>query len=294
MAVNKVDYGLSKSEDTARNPSAAVWGRCPIARMLEDESAGNFFYDDFTRTALLTTPTITTQAYYNNGWKAFGSSGGTLLGANAFLGEGLAGVTNASASNAINFQTMATPFEIQVGLGAVFFEARIKVSSVTVNDASIFVGLCEASTLTAIVPITASNVVADRSLVGFVNTVAAPTDFNTTYKSRGVTAVVVETGVLGADCPTTTALAASTFVKLGMTYEPYAGPYGSTLLSFYVNGFRLATKKVIPSGSAGADFPNGSLLAPTFAIVNGSNGVAVTLTVDWVQAAQVNGLSLLA
>ena len=35
---------------------------------------------DFIRTALLATPTITTEAYYNNGWKAFGSAGGTLVG----------------------------------------------------------------------------------------------------------------------------------------------------------------------------------------------------------------------
>lgn len=294
MAVNKVDYGTNFAEDLTRNPSQAIWGRCPTDRMQEDYTTGYYFFDDFTRTGLLTTPTITSQAYYNNGWKAFAQTTGTLVaGQNTALGEGLKGVTQATANNLVSLATLANPFLIAPGQGAFFFECRLNVSTVAANNAGLLVGLMDLQTLTATSPLQTSQALATAiNFVGFQTPVATPGQLNTLYQAGGVTPVAVESNVLG-DCPTTTAILASTFIKLGMTYEPYAGPYGSTLFSWYVNGFRLATRKVVPV-SAGTDFPNSAQLGPVIAVMNGSTGAAVTLNVDWIAAAQVNGLSLLA
>src|SRR5687767_411680 len=104
MAVNKVDYRSVFLEDTSRGHSAQIWGDCPIAEIQEDPTKRFHFRDDFVRTALLATPTITTAAYYNNGWAAFGSAGGTLVGGFVEGGMGLV-ATETDDNQGVNFYT---------------------------------------------------------------------------------------------------------------------------------------------------------------------------------------------
>lgn len=283
MGVNKVDYGTQLIEDTARRPSASIWKDCPIARLKEDAGVGIFFRDDFVQTALLATPTITTQAYYNNGWKAFGSAGGTLLSAFTENGGGLK-ADETDDNEGVNFATLATPFKIAPGKGDFWYEARLKVSTITANDGSFLAGLMDAQTLTVIKPITALGALADVNFFGFRSLEATPQKVDTIYKADGVTAVVVKTDILGG-CPTTTALVADTYVKLGMRFQPYGSPYGANVLSFYVNGFKLPDQKTIPT-AAGTDFPNDVQMGLVFAYLCGSSNDS-TFTVDWVQCAQI-------
>lgn len=283
MAVNKVDYRAVRTEDTSRNPSPQIWGDIPVADIQEDAAKGYFYREDFTNVALLASPTITTQANYQSGWKAFGSTPGTVLGANVEGGQGLALVSGTSDNDGISIATLATPVKISRAKGAFAWEARLKVSSIGDTIAGVLAGLIEATTLTAIVPITAAGALADKNLVGFFRLEGDGDQLDTVYKADGVTAVTVKADAL-ADLPTTTALTASTYVKLGMKYEP-TGPYGAYQFSWFVNGYRLPDRYTMASAD-GTDFPNDVQLALLFAAVN-ATGAAHTVTVDWVQVAQL-------
>src|SRR4051812_21310007 len=69
MAVKTVGYGYGGQTpvgtvDTARGPSAALWGDCPVAVLKEDPSKGTYFFDDFVDGCY--------NAAGNNGEKALG------------------------------------------------------------------------------------------------------------------------------------------------------------------------------------------------------------------------------
>lgn len=282
MAVNKVDYRSTKIEDVTRSPSPQIWGDCRVDDIDEDAAVGIFIRDDFRITALLATPTLTTEAYYNNGWKAFGSAGGTLLGASLLGGMGIV-ATETDDNQGVNLATLALPFKISRASGKFWWEARLKIGSIVTLDTGWVAGLMDQQTLTAIVPITAAGALADVNFFGFQKPEASTTTFNSTYKANGVAQVVVKSGVL-ADCPTTTAVAADTFIKVGMKYEPVPGPYGAYQLSYFVNGFRLPDRYTMAAAD-GTDFPNDVNMGLVFANLCGSNNDSV-LTVDWVQVAQ--------
>lgn len=282
MAVNKVDYRVRRSEDTNRNHSPTIWGDCPIAVLQEDPRKGIYFRDDFVRTALLATPTITTEAYYANGWKAFGSAGGTLVGAFIEGGMGLK-ADEATDNEGVGFSTLARPFKLSRSSGKFWWECRLKVSTVADTTFGVLAGLIDAHTLSATVPLTAAGALADENFVGFHRLEGDGDQLDTVYKADGVTAVTVKADALG-DLPTTTALAADTYVKLGMKYEPGYGEFGAYQLKFFVNGYELPNRKQIPS-TDGDDFPNDVQLGLVFAMLCAATAAA-TLTVDWVEAAQ--------
>lgn len=282
MAINKVDYGQNRSEDTSRGHSPQLWKDCRIVEIQEDPSVGFYVRDDFVRTALLATPTITTEAYYNNGWKAFGSSGGTLLGGSIQGGNGLV-ATETDDNQGVNFATMALPFKISRTTGKFWWESRLKINNIVTLDTNWLAGVMDQQTLSVINPITAAGALADVNFVGFQKLEAQTTTFNSTYKANGVTQVVVKSGVL-ADCPTTLATVADTFIKVGMKYEPLPGTYAAYQMSWFVNGFRLPNRVTVAAAD-GTDFPNDVNLGLVFAVLCGSANDSI-LTVDWVEAAQ--------
>lgn len=282
MAVNKVDYRATRIEDTNRGHSPQIWGDCPIQELIEDPSRGFYYREDFTLVSQYVTPTITSEAGYSSGYKAFGSSGATILSAGIENGGGLALVTAGTDNHSVNLQMLALPFKINRSNGPLWYEARVKINSIADTVSGFFVGLLESVTLTAIVPITAAGAIADKNIVGFHRLEGDGDQLDTIYKADGVTQVTVKGDALG-DLPTTTALAANTFIKVGMKYEP-TGNKGAYQLKFFVNGYELPDRVTVAS-AAGTDFPNDVQLAPVFALTN-ATGSAATLTVDWLECAQ--------
>lgn len=261
------------------NLSTNLWSGCPKDTFVADPAAGYFFYDDFTRKGgLIADPTITTVADLAPGYKAFASSGSSVLKAqNTTAPGGGILVFTTNNNDGANIATIATPFQIAQGKGDFWFEARVKTSNVTTAGAGgcndFFVGLLETCALTAIVPITATGTLADQNLVGFFRQEAAPTALTSAYKANGVTAVTVQA--------TVATLAAATYFKVGMHYEAY-----SHTLFFYYNGLLASSSKSIPS-AAGTDFPNDVLMGPCFASVSSDSGNGDnTETLDWWAFAQ--------
>lgn len=99
-----------------------------------------------------------------------------------------------------------------------------------------------------------------------------------------------------------TVLAANTYVKLGMVFDPSApvkrvtlptarqttGQLGRALIRFFVNGVEhptFLTADDVQNATAAQAFPTG-FMAPTLAVMNGA-GTASTMNVDWVRVAQL-------
>jgi hypothetical protein len=257
----------SNVPNTGRGASPYVWADLPPDIHI-DNNVGLFFRDDFIN-PYLTTPT--TQGVWPP-YKAFTSTGGTLLPATPAWG-GILTLGSDGDDEGASIMSVGTPFQISLSHGKFWFEARVKVDTIADTKYDMFVGMAEAITLSATVPITATaGAMADVNFVGFHRLGTDGDKFDTRYKADGVTAVTV-----GADAYT---LVADTYVKVGMKFDPADG-----YLRFYFNGVEAADKKLIPS-AAGTDFPNDVLLSPCIAVLNAAAVTSVG-TIDWWQYAQL-------
>ena len=191
-------------------------------------------------------------------------------------------------------RSRATPFKISRTAKKLWFEARIKASTVADAKNSIILGLMQDVALTATMPLTAAGVLADTNFVGFqrpdtARTVAGTGGavFNTIYKADGVAAVHVGLAAV--------TVAADTYVKLGMVYEPGIDStvadvsrtgLGVYNLKFFANGIQLAAYKQIPL-PAGTDFPNDVQLGFVFGVLNATATAPGDASIDRVRIAQM-------
>lgn len=281
MAVNKIDLPVGLS--TSRGPSPSIWGDCPWLELVEDPTKGFVFFDDF-----LSTPKTppTTEGNYGQ-YAAFTSTGGTMVDG-ATIGGALTIASDGDDEGA-SLRTLITPFRISRSYGDLWFEARLKSSTITDAKHNILIGLMQDVALTATMPITAAGALADTNFVGFQRPESAKAGagtggatLNVLYKADGVTAVTVASDVA--------TLVADTYVKLGMRYYPRRDKRGDYVLVFFVNGVPVA-QKIIPS-AAGTDFPNDINLGPVFAVLNSTGTTPGNSTIDWWRVAQTPDLSV--
>lgn len=279
--LSPVDFLLSRSMDTAYGPSPAIWSSCPALEFEDNPGKGFHRFDDFRNAPVLVTPTITTQALYGGGYKAFGSASGTILAKGVEGGGGLEFVTGGSDNDGINLQYMQLPFKLAPGKGDFWFEGRVIFSSVADTVGGWFLGLMESVTLSAIIPITAAGAIADKNLVGFHRLEGTGANLNTTYKCDGVTQVTVKSAAVSstANVHTVAGSLTTAAIKLGMRYVA-----AINTLYFFLNNVILPDVKVLPT-AAGTDFPNDVLMSPVFAGV-AATGAAQTANLSWWRFAQ--------
>ncbi len=267
---------VAASVDTDRGPSNAIWGRMPMDSVTNDPTIGFYQRWDFLKMPVLVTPTITAEAFYGDGLKAFGSTGGTVVSA-GILGGGGVVITESDDNEGVGVQSIALPFKIDRGQGRQALEIRMKTNEVANTKHGFFFGLGDQQTLTAIVPIAAAGTLADENLAGFHRLEGDGDQIDAVYKADGVTQVTVQADGI----PTGLTLAADTYFKLGLLFEPY-GIFGTNYLSWWYNGI-LVTKYQIPAAD-GTDFPNDVQMGALFAMLCASNDDAVC-TIDWIQGA---------
>ncbi len=270
------------SAQTERNRSRGVWHDCPYFAIRDGELAGSVLeYDALT--SPITVPT--TEGAFGE-WTAFSSTGGFI---NAGTGQGGELVFGSDGDNeGASIRSRNTPFKLIRSAKAFWFEARVKASAVDNTKNGFFLGLTENTAFSATVPIAADGTLADINFVGFHKLEADGDQIDAVYKANGVTQVTVLADALP------TALVADTYVKLGMRYTVLndgsiqdPNNLGGTkyVLSFLVNGIRVATKQ-IPS-AAGTDFPNDVGLGVAFAVLNATASTPGDNTIDWIHAAQL-------
>lgn len=262
--------------DPGNGPSDSIWAQCPIQDIRNGLTNGTYLFDRFDKAPVLVTPTITTEAVYGGGYKAFGSTGGTILstaGATTGLGGGLVLLTDGTDNDALSLTQISLPFQTSRGVGSVWFEARLKIKTIAANAQGLFFGLIEQQTTSAIIPIVAAGTMADANFYGFFKNEAAAT-MNAQYKANGVAAVNIK-----ASAHT---FVADTFVKLGAYYND-----GAKTLRMYVNGLPVGSAYSMATGN-GTDFPNDVPMGLCLAFINGSGASANdTCTLNWWAAAQV-------
>jgi len=169
---------------------------------------------------------------------------------------------------------VAAPLVIDEGYGRMWFEARVRFSSVTDNVLGMVLGLAEEG-------FAASNCIIDngaaattdgtgivgKDFVGFGVWADDGDTCDAFYHTAGATAATHKAQI--------GTLVASTWIKLGMYFD------GQSQLWFYVDGVRYGTSVL----ASATDFPDGEELSPVFAIKVSSNA-ALNADIDWWAFAQ--------
>lgn len=246
-------------------PSYNIWADCPVMEIIEDPSKGYGFFDDFILGGI--TPTITTAIGVGSFYNFFGSSGATITYDDQ-LGGGIV-LSETTDDESVSMTTEQHPFWISQDYGKLWFEARIKISTIATTESAIALGLMDTTALAVAVPLTATaGAIADINFVGFHKLDTDLGVCDCSYKANGVTAVQVKDGMTGV-------FAADTYVKLGMVFDPR-----DNYLRFYVDGVEQPDKKLIPNAT-GTDFPADIGLGPVFAMHLGAAASDNTATMDW-------------
>ena len=259
--------GNLAAANTERGPSPNIWGDCPILSILEGTIAGVMILDDFEKGFI--TPTITTLVDVN-GYNCFGSAGATITFDDA-TGGGIV-FTEATDNESVSMTCEQHPFWLNSSKGDLWFEARIKTSTIVADKQGWMLGLMDTTALSVAVPVTATGTIADANFVGFHHPEGNTTAFDASYKANGVTAVEVNSdiGVLAAD----------TYVKLGMRFDT-----STNKLKFYINNLEQAATKTL-GAAAGTDFPDDLGLAPVIGQTLAATA-SYTLTMDWWRCVQL-------
>ena len=243
--------------------SPAIWSNCPMTGIRNDPGLGFYMEDDFTRLGV--TPTITTIIAGLGQYSLFGSSGATILPDDA-VGGGLV-LTEATTNEAVSIAGESHPFRITSGGGDLWFEARIKTSTIVATKQAWFCGLMDTTAQAAAVPLTATGTIADLNIVGFHHQEANTTAFDASYKANGVSAVEVNSDI--------GTLEAGTYIKAGLTFD------GKNTVKFYLNGLVSPTTVKVNA----TNFPNNEELALYLLSKQTSGSVTYSPKWDWVRVA---------
>ncbi len=247
--------------DTRRKFSPGLWGNCPWDGIKSGVVDGIAFEDDFEGGPLVPAGAQAVAGRYHG----FADTGGLVAdGAEQF------GALNFSSDNDDEGASIALQvacLQITRAAGDLWFEARFKTSTIADTKHGIFVGLIDAATLSATVPIAAAGTLADENLVGFHRLEGDGDKLDIYYRADGVTAVAVK-----ADAVT---LVAATYKRVGMRYS-----HEQRKLFFFDDGVELADSKTIPDAT-GTDFPADAILRPVFAVLNATSTTPGSSTLDW-------------
>lgn len=236
------DRGLA---DTSRGLSPSLWGDCPLAEIRAGYESGIVIDDDFAIQNGSLTAVSTDAVLAGIPYRGFGSAGATLLAGTAAGGEFV--LTEATANEAVFMRSIITPFQISSALGDLWFEARVKVSSLT--NLGMICGLWDDVSCTVDIPLSASDppiMATTGNFVGFRMPEGTGGALNAVYDSDDAGQTVDAEVVVNAACAT---MVADTYVKLGMRFNRRTG-----LMSWYVNGVKAPNSKAVPNAT-GTDFP---------------------------------------
>lgn len=270
---------------TQRRPSDTIWGRVPIDQILNGRANGIYQFDDFENFPHITTPTITTEVAIGGklGYKAFGSSGGTLVSSGAQWGEMV--LTETDDNQGVNIATIGLPYKIARNNAHFVSEIRLKCNNIADLDTGIFYGLVASQTLSATVPIAAAGTLVDSNYVGFHRREGDGDQFDSCYRADDSGSTVDAVSYVDTDAITSvnassgSALVADSYIRLGMSFNCDTFEF-----TWYINGLPLPTVVTVQSAD-GTVFPNDVAMGLCLAMLCGSNNDSI-VTVDWWGAAQ--------
>ncbi len=238
---NAVQYNGGRTADTSRGLSSGVWADCPLEDIRDGNVNGIIVDDDFNVGGSIASvtgdATLVGIPYFG-----FNSAGGTITYPDVTGGE--IALTEATANEGNFIRSIRTVFQISSQLGDLWFEARVKVGSIT--NLGMIIGLWDNVAATVDIPLSAADppiMAATGNFVGF-RMPEGSGSVDTIYKADGVGVVADQT--VNSAC---VVLVADTYVKLGMRFTRRTG-----LLTWYVNGVSCGNTKAVPN-ETGTDFP---------------------------------------
>lgn len=290
--MDKVMYGSNLgSADTARGPSPTIWGSCPVMDIIKDPNRGVHFFDEFDQFQPLNFATgavQTTDGGLGGKYRAFCSTAGTWApdnlphGVTGSFGGHISALCDTS-NDAASIGTLSCPFLLNTaGLaGKLWFEARIahtQVNSATGNQ--LFVGLHEnnVTAFSATCPLgDGDTACATTAGIGFRRAEAGLTVLDAIHWDHSATETVLDAD-LGL-----TALAANTWIKLGMMFDPNNS---AAAVRFFVNGIESPTP-LTKAALLALTYLDVSGLGPCLAMFAGAGGTAAYVYLDWWRCAQL-------
>jgi len=272
----KVEYteGL-RAANTDAGPSPSIWADCPILDIIVDPRQGYGIFDDF-----LTYSSTATTVLNASGLPTF--EGDCTIGGTAIAGGEVALFCTTSNEEAAleACGAQSAPFVIPASTTAtsnkLWFECRVKKSTIADSIANFFVGLASQGSGVADFIHNDGNDFADVDLLGFVQWEADGDAINVVTQKTGA---AFDTIISGVD----TAVA-DTYAKLGFKYDPTA--VVGERIKFYVDGAEQTTYVGEASGDATVyiqdttNFPGGEEMTPVIAVKGGSAS-DYTVTMDW-------------
>jgi hypothetical protein len=270
MAISYVDVVRNLVENTDEGRMQAVWRGIPVARILEDPTAGQLVELRSSQFPLPVTPGA--EASLGNGFKLFGSAGSSVT-VSADVHPAVTLATANTDNHAIVLAGSVPAFRLAHGRGDFAFECRLRVNQTTGTYPGLFVGLIQSTTLTVTNPMLDNGTLADLNFVGFHRRENQATNFDTVYRADGVAHAVVQSDALF------TPFTATGYIRLGLRYVA-----AERRLYYVANNRVLTTSYAVPS-TAGNPFPNDVNLTPIVAVKN-AGAVVSSVTVSRIEAAQ--------
>tara|TARA_R110000868_G_scaffold142082_3_gene359183 strand:+ start:358 stop:1179 length:822 start_codon:yes stop_codon:yes gene_type:complete len=269
---NIVNYGGNQGTNDVNDAdskfSPFIWKDCPLREIRDGTTEGWLDEDDFMSFVPVPAGSVATAG----GYYGFADTGGTVVVGDEVGGSVVLSSDGDNEGASIARQTKC--FQISRSHGKLWFEARVKSSTITDTKHGFFLGLIDTCTQSATVPIAAAGTLADENFVGFHRLEGDGDQVDAVYRADGVTQVTVEADTLDV------ALVADTYTKLGMIYNP-----ADYVLTFYQNGVKTTSYTVV--AAAGTDFPNDVRLGFVFAVLNATGTTPGSSSIDKFRIAQL-------
>jgi len=268
---SNVNYGSAAAVD-GRSPSPSIWKDCPIAEITADPAKGMYLFEDFRHGVVGGTTLVHGQP---NGLVAYAESNDVADVAIQADNDGVLMLDQDGTNDDVTVVTtgdnvagiVCTP---NIGESEGFwFEARVKVSTITNTDLGVFVGLAapgEAKDGGMMGAVAALN---DVDYIGFHVAEADGDDMTIVYNEATSGTAQSSTGQI--------TLVADTYVRLGMKLDKI-----NHKIRFFADGVDLGDDVAIDISAANANYPSATDMDVVIAITSGALGEdGDNLKIDW-------------
>lgn len=279
MSVN-VQHGAAASV-VARMPSPKIWADCPVLQIMADPAKGFYLWDDFKNSvrlpALADTDKVILAGDIN--WLAMTESDAIADIAIQSDDDGWLMLDTTGTDDDTCHMTAG-----QLEMGNIrlplkgerkrfWFEARVKVSTITDTDLAWFVGFMQPGVMAEGVPLGAAPTAPDDyDYLGFFVAEADGDDLTIVYNEATLGTAQADTGEI--------TLVADTFVRIGFRLD-----VDTDMIHVYENGVDQGADAEIDISTA--NFPSNTNVNIYIGLTSGNlGGDSDNLKIDWVRFAQ--------
>jgi hypothetical protein len=257
-----------------RLPTSELWKNCPFFDLKCGTRDGFADFIDFTEGVTHATNVAAAASALPNGMCAFtGATAGSGIATLATIPTGVISLANATDNETtvlslLGGKNQAGQLIFEAGK-KVWFETRVKVSTIADSKFGVFVGMAEEALAVTVGILAAAGTLTDKDLVGFWRVEGDGDKLDLVFNTAGGGGITT----LAADAVT---LAADTWVKLMIYCD-------GTTVFFYADGVLLSSVALTAT-----NFPNGEEMALYFAMTMAATE-AGTVGIDWVKYAELRG-----